>query len=158
LPLASTIFTLLFPLGSHLSKRIDARLQMALGIFIGQSLVFASSFVNEYWGFFFLYGIGFGINNGIAYVIPISNCWKYYPNSKGLIGGIIVSGVGMGTFIFNLLSTYLVNPNSENADVNGLFDSDVANNVPYMIRILVACWASLGVVGITLIFPFKPET
>jgi len=39
---------------------------MALGIFIGQSLVFASSFVNEYWGFFFLYGIGFGINNGIA--------------------------------------------------------------------------------------------
>ncbi len=92
------------------------------------------------------------------YVIPISNCWKYYPNSKGLIGGIIVSGVGMGTFIFNLLSTYLVNPNSENADVNGLFDSDVANNVPYMIRILVACWASLGVVGITLIFPFKPET
>ena len=92
------------------------------------------------------------------YVIPISNCWKYYPNSKGLIGGIIVSGVGMGTFIFNLVSTYLVNPNSENADVNGLFDSDVANNVPYMIRILVACWASLGVVGITLIFPFKPET
>ena len=92
------------------------------------------------------------------YVIPISNCWKYYPNSKGLIGGIIVSGVGMGTFVFNLLSTYLVNPNSENADVNGLFDSDVANNVPYMIRILVACWASLGVVGITLIFPFKPET
>ena len=92
------------------------------------------------------------------YVIPISNCWKYYPNSKGLIGGIIVSGVGMGTFVFNLLSTYLVNPNSENADLNGLFDSDVANNVPYMIRILVACWAGLGVIGITLIFPFKPET
>ena len=78
---------------------------MTIGIMLGQSLVFLSSYQKEYWGFFFLYGIGFGINNGIAYVIPISNCWKYFPNNKGLVGGIIVSGVGMGTFIFNLIST-----------------------------------------------------
>ena len=68
-----------------------------------------------------------------------------------------MSGVGMGTFIFNLVSTYLVNPNSENADKGGLFPKDVAENLPRMIRILCACWVSIGVVGITLIFPFKPE-
>jgi len=39
---------------------------MAIGIFLGQTLVFLSSYQTEYWGFFFLYGIGFGINNGIA--------------------------------------------------------------------------------------------
>lgn len=68
-----------------------------------------------------------------------------------------MSGVGMGTFIFNLVSTYLVNPNSENADKGGLFPEDVAENLPRMIRILCACWVSIGVVGIALIFPFKPE-
>jgi hypothetical protein len=39
---------------------------MAIGILIGQSLVFASSFMVTYWPFFFLYGIGWGINNGVA--------------------------------------------------------------------------------------------
>ena len=39
---------------------------MGAGILIGQTLVFLSSYQTEYWGFFFLYGIGFGINNGIA--------------------------------------------------------------------------------------------
>lgn len=90
-------------------------------------------------------------------MIPISNCWKYFPNNKGLVGGIIVSGVGMGTFVFNLVSTYLVNPNSENANNDGLFPEDVAENLPSMIRILVACWVSIGVVGIALIFPYKEE-
>ena len=68
-----------------------------------------------------------------------------------------MSGVGMGTFVFNLVSTYLVNPNSENADKNGLFPEDVAENLPQMIRILCACWVGIGIVGIALIFPFKPE-
>ena len=68
-----------------------------------------------------------------------------------------MSGVGLGTFVFNLVSTYLVNPNSENADVNGLFPEDVAENLPKMIRILCACWVGIGIVGIALIFPFKPE-
>lgn len=90
-------------------------------------------------------------------MIPISNCWKYFPNNKGLIGGIIVSGVGLGTFVFNLVSSYLVNPNSENANDKGKFPSDVADNVPKMIQILVICWVSIGAVGITLIFPFKEE-
>jgi hypothetical protein len=39
---------------------------MAIGILVGQSLVFASSYMVTYWPFFFLYGVGFGINNGIA--------------------------------------------------------------------------------------------
>lgn len=68
-----------------------------------------------------------------------------------------MSGVGMGTFVFNLVSTYLVNPNSENANNAGLFPEDVAENLPSMIRILVACWVSIGLVGIALIFPYKEE-
>lgn len=63
----------------------------------------------------------------------------------------------MGTFVFNLVSTYLVNPSSENANNAGLFPEDVAENVPSMIRILVACWVTIGVVGIALIFPYKEE-
>ena len=91
-------------------------------------------------------------------MIPISNCWKYFPNNKGLVGGIIVSGVGMGTFVFNLVSTYLVNPSSTNVNgIDGLFPIEVADNLPTMVRTLVFCWVSIGAVGVALIFPYKEE-
>ena len=91
-------------------------------------------------------------------MIPISNCWKYFPNNKGLVGGIIVSGVGMGTFVFNLVSTYLVNPSSTNVNgKDGLFPIEVADNLPKMVRTLVLCWVSIGAIGVALIFPYKEE-
>ncbi len=50
-----------------------------------------------------------------------------------------------------------MNPTSANADKDGMFPPEVAANFPSMIRILVICWVSIGIVGIALIFPFKEE-
>ena len=62
--------------------------------------------------------------------------------------GIIVGAYGLGSSIFNILATWIVNPNNDKADIkapNGdpnlsFFDSNVADRVPYMIRTLCCVW------------------
>ena len=39
---------------------------MTIGCVIGLVAIFASSFMKNFWGFFFLYAGGFGVCNGIS--------------------------------------------------------------------------------------------
>lgn len=86
--------------------------------------------------------------------MPIYNGWRYYPNNKGLVSGIILAGFGFGAFIFNFVSTAIVNPNNV-SDVGGYFPKSVADNVPRMIKILSACWLGISIAGIIMIFPYQ---
>ena len=70
------------------------------------------------------------------------------------MSGIILAGFGFGPFVFNYVSTALVNPNHEQANKQGFYPIDVANRVPYMIRTLDICWVVIAAVGILLIFPY----
>jgi MFS transporter, OFA family, oxalate/formate antiporter len=89
--------------------------------------------------------------------VPIYNGWRYYPNNKGLVSGIVLAGFGFGPFVFNYVSTALINPDNIEANAAGFFPPEVANNVPGSIRILCICWASIAVVGILMIFPYSEE-
>ena len=89
----------------------------------------------------------------LQYVVPVYNGWQYFKNNKGLVTGIVLCGFGFGAFVFNFISTAIVNPNKEEA-VDGLFSPEVANNVPKMIRTMVYCWIGLAVVSIALFFPY----
>jgi len=71
LPMESVTMTIVFPFGTYLSKRLNGRIQMIIGCVIGLVSIFASSFMKNFWGFFFLYGAGFGICNGIAVSVQI---------------------------------------------------------------------------------------
>ena len=83
---------------------------------------------------------------------------EYFPNHKGLITGIIVGSYGLGSAIFNLLATFIVNPNKENATIPSssdknlkFFEPSVANRVPLMFRILCIIWATLVFLSALLI-------
>lgn len=70
----------------------------------------------------------------------------------------MLAGFGFGAFIFNFVSTAIVNPLHEEADPNtGLFPKDVAERVPLMIKVMAACWAGIAVIGIILIFPYEED-
>ena len=43
----------------------------------------------------------------------MSITWDYFPNSRGLVSGILVCGLGFGNFLFNSISTLIMNPNNE---------------------------------------------
>jgi MFS family permease len=94
-------------------------------IFVGGTVSLIGKFLSSYTAnvylFVALYGL-LGIGNGLTYMMPLVCCWEYFPERKGLITGIIVGSYGLGSFIFNLLSYKLVNPNNEAATI--VIDAD----------------------------------
>ena len=63
-----------------------------------------------------LYVLGFGVCNGLSYMVPMHHGWLWFPNNPGLISGIIIGGFGLGALVFAPIATSIVNPNGESAD------------------------------------------
>ena len=114
-----------------------------------------------------MYGLFSGVGTGITYMIPLVCAYKYFPHRKGLITGIIVGSYGLGSSIFNIVATKIVNPTNAKAYIpapNGdpnlkFFDEKVADRVPLMLRILCAVWLCLILGSAALIsLPAKSPT
>ena len=63
--------------------------------------------------FALLYAFGYGICNGMTYMIPMHHGWLWFPEKPGLISGIIIGGFGLGALVFAPLALALVNPEGE---------------------------------------------
>ena len=57
--------------------------------------------------------IFFGFCGSLTYFQTLKNCWKYYPNKKGLISGIIFSSFGLSSFAFTSIGDMIINPESK---------------------------------------------
>lgn len=77
---------------------------LALGFFLS-SLVSASA----PWLLWITYGFIGGVGMGFIYSTTIACCQKWYPDKRGLIGGIIVSALGFGGVIFTPIAQSLIN-------------------------------------------------
>ena len=47
------------------------------------------------------YGIVGGIGAGMAYITPVSMVTKWFPDRKGLAGGLVAGAFGLGAFLYN---------------------------------------------------------
>jgi len=47
------------------------------------------------------YGVIGGVGAGIAYVAPLAMVTKWFPDRRGLAGGLVAGGFGLGAFIYN---------------------------------------------------------
>ena len=93
---------------------------LAIGTSIGLSGMLIATLMDTFVAFLPIFSIGFGVCNGLTYLIPLHHGWLWFPARPGLISGIIVSGFGIGTFVFNELCIFIVNPDNEKA-VDGSF-------------------------------------
>jgi len=53
-------------------------------------------------------GIIAGVGAGIAYIVPIATCIKWFPNNKGLVTGVAVAGFGGGAALVSTVAGYLL--------------------------------------------------
>ncbi len=74
---------------------------------------FAAGFTTTYVAFALLYSFGYGICNGMTYMVPMHHGWLWFPNRPGLISGIIIGGFGFGELVFAPIALKLVNPHGE---------------------------------------------
>jgi len=58
-----------------------------------------------------VYFLGYAGPIGILYTIPVNAAYAYFPLHKGTVGGIVLAGFTMGTFVFGFISNAVINPN-----------------------------------------------
>lgn len=62
-------------------------------------------------------------------------------------------GFGLGALFFNLILLQLMNPKNESLDADKHYSREVADNLPYALRVMSAIYLGLGLIGVFLITP-----
>jgi OFA family oxalate/formate antiporter-like MFS transporter len=108
-----TVFYFVFPFTMMLAggwlPRIGPRISaMAGGLLFGGGWILAG--LGSHHFFFTILGIGglAGIGAGMAYIVPIAVCIRWFPKSKGLVTGIAVAGFGGGAALVSQAGGFLI--------------------------------------------------
>ncbi len=94
----------------------------------------------------------YGLAASLTYYQSLKNCWKYFPNLKGLVSGIVFSSFGLGPFIFTSIADG-VNKTSE----DGNKDKEIIKGFKLFLIIFIICIAVAGTLSSILCFPYKKE-
>ena len=163
LPLIVIISTFVFPLATFLFQYIGPKGIIGIGAIFTVVVTAFSTLATEVWLFFFLYSVGFGTGKGFLYPTPLNAGWSHLPARKGLVSGIIISGLGLGSFFVGLLVNRILNPNNvppQPIEVSPgvteyVFPPEINREVPRMILILCAIWTALLLFGILTVSKYK---
>ena len=100
-------------------------------------------------GGFVLYGLGIGL----GYYPILKTTWKYFPEKKGFLTGLILSVFGLCPFIFTSIADAVMNPDGVNTKEGGIFGPDIAIKMKDFSLIMVITMAVCGVFSQFLMFP-----
>lgn len=149
-PLTLVAQCLGLPLGPMFQRSIGERSTLLLGGFLMATGVLLASYAKTLPVFMLFYSMLFGIGVGIGYTAPIVAGWKWFPQSKGLVSGAVLTGFGAGGFFFTKLGTALINPSNEKP-VNGFFPPSVTNGFGSLLRKLSLAYYALSILGSLLV-------
>ncbi len=144
-------------LTGYLDIILGTRILLLIGIIlisISQFLIF--QFTTEYYILVISY-ILFGIANSLTYFQTMKNCWKYFPNKKGIITGLILSSFGLSVFIFTSIGDYIINPNGSSTIDNGYYSEEISNNFLIYIKFYLFSIIIIGFISVILVFPYENE-
>mmetsp|Transcript_15802 Transcript_15802/g.28903 ORF Transcript_15802/g.28903 Transcript_15802/m.28903 type:complete len:442 (-) Transcript_15802:1469-2794(-) len=145
-------------LGTRMYARFGAQVTSAVGNSMVVLAVFCTSFVDNLAAYLALYGAVYGAGVGLTYTSPLMLSWSHFPEYKTRISGIIIGAYGLGSAIFGLVATSIVNPDNESPHIKKkdggvtyhYFKDSVAENVPEMLRYLALIYLVFSIVGILL--------
>lgn len=129
-------------------------------IFIGASLssivVFLTSYIENPILFCWTYGLSLGILSGSVFLPSTIILWEKLPKCKGTTTGILLAGFNLGSGVFGLIFTYMVNPNnysaaetqSDGEEQERYFGENITDSVPASLRWVAVIYFISGIVGI----------
>ncbi|WP_313886574.1 L-lactate MFS transporter [Enterococcus hulanensis] len=92
-------------------KMIDdgkGKLAIVIGCILFSSGFILSGFVSTLPMLLLTYGIIAGFGSGLAFTGNLNNILKFFPDKRGLVSGIVLSGVGIGTLICTKLAEFFL--------------------------------------------------
>ena len=94
-------FAIVMVLAGRLLPRVGPRrLSVLGGLLLGSGYLLGGLFGGSFLMQLACIGLIGGAGIGLAYVVPISVCVKWFPDKKGLITGLAVAGFGFGATIW----------------------------------------------------------
>lgn len=78
------------------------------GLVYGAGYLMASFSTDSLAMMYLSYGVVSGVGLGLGYVCPLAAALKWFPDKKGLVGGIAVAGFGAGAFVFTQVGKALI--------------------------------------------------
>ena len=111
-----SVFYFVFPLtmvfsGTLVDKFGPRIAAISGGILFGSGWLISSLGVDNFTYTILGNGIIAGVGAGIAYIVPISTCIKWFPENKGLVTGVAVAGFGGGAALVSTVAGYLLKLN-----------------------------------------------
>jgi MFS family permease len=91
-------------LGGRWQDRVGPRTVAIAGIVLWSiGNVLAGLFTARFgvWWLYATYGVIGGFGLGMGYVSPVAMVTKWFPRHRGLAGGLVLTGFGLGAFFFN---------------------------------------------------------
>jgi MFS family permease len=94
-------FAIVMVLAGRILPRLGPRaLAISGGLLLGAGYVVGGIYGQSFWVQLLAIGVLGGAGIGLAYVVPIAVCVKWFPDKKGLITGLAVAGFGFGATIW----------------------------------------------------------
>ena len=91
-----------------------------------------------------------GIATALTYMQSLVNCWKYFPEKKGLISGLLFSFSGLGTFIFTSIADGVV----KSDDKEGKKNEQIIKTFKLYLLIVLLFIIVFGISASILCFPY----
>ena len=98
----------------------------------------------------------YGFALSCTYYQTVKNCWKYFPEKKELMTGIIFSSFGLGSFVFTSIADQIINP--DNLEKEGKYYSkDISFRFLTFTKFEIFSIVILGGISCILCFPYEDE-
>jgi len=81
---------------------------LTAGVLYGLGVFLASLTDGRLWWLYGSYGVLGGVGLGLGYIVPVATLVKWFPDRRGLITGIAVTGFGSGALITAPIATALI--------------------------------------------------
>ena len=155
MPCSDICIYLTLTLGAKLSDKIGTRPTIFVSLLL-KNIAFALLyfFPNYFVDLIAMCFLGFG--GGIGNLAYIKNAWKYFPNSQGLVNGIILGGGGLSSSVLTPLADFfIINREKETTDKNGIYPKYISDRLPKFILILLISFLIIGAIALFMTFPYE---
>ena len=142
-------------LGAKVSDKIGSRATIMISLFL-KNLAYAIIYLVPNYYVVLIAMCILGLGGGIGNLAYIKNGWKYFPESQGLVNGIILGGGGISSSILTPLADFfIINPEKEKTDEEGIYPKYIADRVPKFTLIILIIFIILSIISLLITFPYE---
>lgn len=143
---SSLVISVALPVVGLLANRIPLKIFLLLGTLFQAATFFGTYFTMRmsFWWIMVTYGFIGGVPGAFIYPTSIRVSVQWLPRKTGLLTGIILMGNGVGSLVWNTLTTWYINPGNLQPDLK--IGEDLYYTQTAVLEMVPRCFLLLGII------------